>query len=108
MQATVIAGLLGVSVSAALLLGADTALALMGTDPSASELHDMAKQYLSIRHAPCFGLFCMTWVVSGPVIWARQMDFTLSRRDSDIRNMRQMLGRVWAVCSPSWWHLSRT
>lgn len=49
LQATVIAGLLGVAVSTALLLGADNALALMGTDPAADELHETAKQYLSVR-----------------------------------------------------------
>jgi len=52
LQATVIAALLGVAVSAALLFGADGALALMGTDPAAGELHDAAKQYLTVRRAP--------------------------------------------------------
>ncbi len=49
LQAIVIASLLGVGVSAALLLGADNALALMGADPSSGDLHELAKQYLSVR-----------------------------------------------------------
>ena len=49
LQATVIASVLGVSVSVALLLGADSALALMGADSSAGDLHELARQYLSVR-----------------------------------------------------------
>ncbi len=51
LQATVIASLLGIGVSVALLFGADTALALMGADASSGDLHEFAKQYLSVRCA---------------------------------------------------------
>ena len=52
LQALVIAALLGTGVCGALLLGADSALVLMGADAGNGQLHSLAKEYLLIRCMP--------------------------------------------------------